>query len=161
MKSRPRFLIRSDEEIRSSPAGRTHPASAAPLVVFILGSKPPIWPSLLRLGQQIYTEDGLLGVCFSPPIWCLGGYTFFHPHCYVNPSGQCAGNHLRWAEVSMTCTVMRPTVGIFKLGNGLSQQSVHHFIHRCQDEQLHSCWDPGDASVPSVSVAVLVVHLLL
>ena len=42
-----------------------------------------------------------------------------------------------------------------------SQQSVHHFIRGRQDEQLDSCWDPGDASVSSVSVAVWLVCLLL
>ena len=41
-----------------------------------------------------------------------------------------------------------------------SQQSVHHFI-REQDEKLDSRWDPGDASISSVSVAVFVVRLLL
>ena len=44
--------------------------------------------------------------------------------------------------------------GVLKPRNSWSQQSVHHFIHRRQDEQLHSRWDPGDASVSSDSVAV-------
>ena len=44
--------------------------------------------------------------------------------------------------------------GGLKPGNSWSQQSVHHFIRGRQDEQLDSRWDPGDASVSSVSVAV-------
>ena len=43
---------------------------------------------------------------------------------------------------------------VLKQGNSWSQQSVHHFICRHQDERLDSRWDPGDASISSVSVAV-------
>ena len=50
--------------------------------------------------------------------------------------------------------------GVLKPGNSWSQQSVHHFICGRQDEQLESHWDPGDASVSSVSVAVFVGLLL-
>ena len=50
--------------------------------------------------------------------------------------------------------------GVLKPGNSWSQQLVHHFIHGCQDEQLESRRDQGDASVSSVSVTVLVVRLL-
>ena len=32
--------------------------------------------------------------------------------------------------------------------------AVHHFNRERQDEQLESRWDPGDAGVSSVSVAV-------
>ena len=49
-----------------------------------------------------------LGVFFGSPVCHLGGYTFFHLHCYLKPSRQCAGNCVRWAGVSMTCTVVRP-----------------------------------------------------
>ena len=66
--------------------------------LFILGSKPLIWPSFLQLG---------------PPIWPLGVYPYFHLHCCVNPSRWCAGNCVRWGKVSMTCTVVRPTAGEF------------------------------------------------
>ena len=51
--------------------------------------------------------------------------------------------------------------GVLKPGNSWSQQSVHHFIHGCQDEQLESRWDVGDASVSSVSMAAFTVRLLL
>ena len=40
---------------------------------------------------------------------------------------------------------------VLKPGNSWSQQSVHHFIHGRQDEQLDSCWDPGDAASSSGS----------
>ena len=42
-----------------------------------------------------------------------------------------------WAEVLMTCTVVQThSRGVLKPGSSWSQQSVHHFIHGCQDEQL-------------------------
>ena len=71
----------------------------------------------------------------------------------------------QWREISqgvddVHCCVTHSR-GVLKPGNSWSQQSVHHFIRRRQDEQLDSRWDPGDASVSSVSVAVFVVHLLL
>ena len=51
--------------------------------------------------------------------------------------------------------------GVLKARNSWSQQSVHHFICGLQYEQRDSRWDPGDASVSSVSVAVFIVRLLL
>ena len=38
--------------------------------------------------------------------------------------------------------------GVLKPGNSWSQQSVHHFICRRQDERLDSRWDPGAAASP-------------
>ena len=46
---------------------------------------------------------------------------------------------------------------VLKPRNSWSQQSVHHFIRGHEYEQLDSHWDPGDASVSWVSVAVLVM----
>ena len=40
--------------------------------------------------------------------------TFLHLHFYVNPSRRCASNCVRWAEVLMMCTVVRPTASSFK-----------------------------------------------
>ena len=50
-----------------------------------------------------------MGVCFGPPIFRLGGYTYFRLTCYLKMRPKCAGLCVRWAEVSMTCTVVRPT----------------------------------------------------
>ena len=47
------------------------------------------------------------------PIWCLGGYTFCHLHCYVNPSCWPSGNCMRWVEVLMMLTVVWPRAGEF------------------------------------------------
>ena len=47
--------------------------------------------------------------------------------------------------------------GGLKPGNSWSQQSVHHFIYRHQDEQLDSCWDPGDAASPRLWSCLVVL----
>ena len=60
------------------------------------------------------TEAGKLGVCFGPLIFCLGGYTYFRLTCYLKTRRKCADLWVSWAEVSMTCTVVQPTVGSFK-----------------------------------------------
>ena len=95
------------------------------LAVSILGSKPPMWPSFLRLGLRISTEGAKLGVCFGPPIWCLRGNTLFHLHCYVYPSRQCAGSCVRWVEVSMTCTLVKTRKQLITAGSpSLHPQTV-------------------------------------
>ena len=33
-----------------------------------------------------------IGGLVGPPIWCLGGYTYFQLHCCVNLSGRCPSN---------------------------------------------------------------------
>ena len=66
--------------------------------------------------------------------------TLFYTSITVNLRLQCAGLCVRWAEVLMTCTVLWPTA-VLKPGNSWSQQSVHHFIRRHEDEQLDSRWD--------------------
>ena len=43
----------------------------------------------------------------------FGGYTYFRLACYLKTRWQCASLCVRWAEVSMTCTVVRPTAREF------------------------------------------------
>ena len=73
--------------------------------VFRQSTKPPICPSFWRLGLRFQTEAGKLGVCFDLPS--------FHLDCYPKPRRKCAGPWVRWAEVSMTCTVVWPTTEEF------------------------------------------------
>ena len=40
--------------------------------------------------------------------------TYFLLACYLKTSHQCPGLCVRWADVWMTCTVVRPTAGSFK-----------------------------------------------
>ena len=78
---------------------------------------------------------------------------FFHLHCYVNPSRRFSSNGRRCQWPALLCD---PQPGSLKPGNSWSQQSVHHVIHGRQDEQLDSCWDPGDAASPrSLLLSVL------
>ena len=44
-----------------------------------------------------------------------------------------------------------------QLGTAVGQQSDHHLIPKHQDEQLDCCWDQGDASISSITVASVVV----
>ena len=53
------------------------------LAIFILSSKPPIWPSFLWPPRRVHL--------FPPPLLS---------------KSECAGNRVRWAEVSITCTVV-------------------------------------------------------
>ena len=79
------------------------------IAVFILGSKP---------ARSADLDRGLTTFCLNGGLFWSTNLTsqrvqFFHLHCNVNPSHRCASNCMRWAEVSMTCTVVRFTAGEF------------------------------------------------
>ena len=135
--------------------------NTATMAAFMLGSKPPIWLSFLLIGPWIKKGAGILGVCSGPPIWRLGRYTFCFLHCCKSEPSMCRQLREMGGGVDDLHCCATHSRGVLKPGNSWSQQSVHHFIHGRQDEQLDSRWDPGDASGSSVSVAVFFVHLLL
>ena len=110
--------------------------------------------SCFYTGQQaanlavLFAEGGILGVCLTPR-----RENFFPPPLLSKSKPlMCRQSHETGRGVDdLHCCAT----------HSWSQQSVHHFIRGRQDEQLDSCWDPGDVSISSVSAAVFVVCLLL
>ena len=90
--------IKTGEVNRLNKLVRLQPDSPETVAVFRQSTKPPICPSFWRLG---------------PPIFRFGGYTYFRLACYLKMRRKCAGLCMRWAEVSMTCTAVRPTTEEF------------------------------------------------
>ena len=101
--------------IKKAFRATTHPhlgfSDHLSVAVFRQSTKLRICPSCWWLGLR--TEGGKLGVCFGQWIFCLGEYTYFRLACYLKTRRKCAGLCVRWAEVSMTCTVVQPTAGEF------------------------------------------------
>ena len=71
---------------------------------FYIGHQATSVPVLLAAWSTVLDRGGKSGVCFGPPIFLLGGNTYFRLACYLKTSRKCAGLCVRWAEVSMTCT---------------------------------------------------------
>ena len=78
--------------------------------------------------DKVLDRRRYIGVCFGPPVCRLGGYTYFLLHCCK--SNQCAGLCVRWAEVWMTCTVVRLTA--------FSVFLAHHLVLGT-DQVTHTC----------------------
>ena len=69
-------------------------------------------PVLLVARSVVLDRGQQIGGLFWP-ICRLGGYIYFRLACYLNLRHQYAGLCVRWAEVSMTCTVVLPAAREF------------------------------------------------
>ena len=82
------------------------------LAVFRQSSEVPTCLSFWRLG--VFRQRAAnSGICCGPPIFRLGGYTYFRLACYLKTRRKCASLRMGWAEVSMTCTVVQRTAKEF------------------------------------------------
>ena len=83
-----------------------------------------------------------------PPYRWIWLHNVQNVQCFRLDSSQCCASNQAWCDceawwgstVELRCYV---TVKMVR-----TDMAVHDFICGCEDEQLESCWDPGDAASP-------------